>query len=114
MHTYELMRASTSAFLLSGDNNNKKLLTSLLKEAGWGDKSKDEEEDGGEIVTVPIEWVVDIADKDNDWFLATAYGYNDAKQTLHVMVPDRNAPTWTGDVAVNKLVRFLFFRVCLR
>ncbi|CAM9168076.1 unnamed protein product, partial [Hapterophycus canaliculatus] len=57
---------------------------------------------------LPIEWVVDIADKDDDWFLATAYGYNDAKQTLHVNVPDCSAPTWTGDVALNPLaVRLL-------
>ncbi|CAN0508408.1 unnamed protein product, partial [Scytosiphon promiscuus] len=53
---------------------------------------------------LPVEWVVDVADKDNDWFVATAYRYNDAEQKLHVMVPDRHAPTWAGDVAVNPLV----------
>lgn len=56
---------------------------------------------------------MDIADKDSDWFLATAFGYNDMKQTLHVMVPDGINPTWTGDVAVNQLVRcFRSFVVC--
>ncbi|CAN0469469.1 unnamed protein product, partial [Ectocarpus sp. 12 AP-2014] len=80
------------------------LLTSLLQESGWGETSNEEDR----AINLPIEWVVDIADKDNDWFLATAFGYNDMKQTLHVMVPDGINPTWAGDVAVNQLaVRLL-------
>ncbi|CBJ26068.1 hypothetical protein Esi_0018_0183 [Ectocarpus siliculosus] len=75
------------------------LLTSLLQESGWGETSNEDDR----AINLPIEWVVDIADKDNDWFLATAFGYNDMKQTLHVMVPDGINPTWTGDVAVNQL-----------
>lgn len=78
------------------------LLTSLLKETGWGERSKGEE--NGTPVTLPIDWVVDIADKDGDWFIGTATGYTDANQTLRVMVPDRDAPTWTGDVALHPLV----------
>lgn len=83
--------------------SSEKLLTSLLKETGWGERKKKEEKDGDSL-TLPIEWVVDIADKDGDWFIGTATGYNDERQTLHVMVPDRDAPTWTGDVSVNPLV----------
>ncbi|CAN0444554.1 unnamed protein product, partial [Ectocarpus sp. 12 AP-2014] len=90
------------AFILLSSRN--KLLTSLLQESGWGETSNEEDR----AINLPIEWVVDIADKDNDWFLATAFGYNDMKQTLHVMVPDGINPTWTGDVAVNQLaVRLL-------
>lgn len=93
-------------FLLSSRN---KLLTSLLQESGWDETSHED----NRVVNLPIEWVLDIADKDNDWFLATAFGYNDMKQTLHVMVPDGINPTWTGDVAVNHLVRcFLSFVAC--
>lgn len=89
--------------LLGCLSSDQKLLNSLLKETGWGERNK-AEGDGGKV-TLPIEWVVDIADKDGDWFIGTATGYNDAKQTLHVMVPDRDAPTWTGDVSLNPLVR---------
>ncbi len=78
------------------------LLTSLLKETGWDKRSKGK--DNGTPVVLPIDWVVDIADKDGDWFIGTATGYTDAKQTLRVMVPDRDAPTWTGDVAVHPFV----------
>lgn len=80
----------------------RKLLGSLVAEAGWSANDVGSEEGG---VVLPVEWVVDIADKDNDWFVATAYGYKDVEQVVHVMVPDRNAPTWTGDVALNALVR---------
>ena len=91
------------AHLVGCLSSDQKLLNSLLKEAGWGERHKAEGD--GDKVTLPIEWVVDIADKDGDWFIGTATGYNDAKQSLHVMVPDRDAPTWTGDVSVNPLVR---------
>lgn len=91
-------------------SSDQKLLTSLLTETGWSERNKDEED--GDRVTLPIEWVVDIADKDGDWFIGTATGYNDAKQTLHVMVPDRDAPSWTGDVSVNPLVRPCFPQIC--
>lgn len=79
------------------------LLGVLVTEAGLGED--DANEKGGP--PLPVEWVVDIADKDNDWFVATAYGYNDIEQTVHVMVPDRDAPTWSGDVALNPLVRLI-------
>ena len=91
------------AHLVGCLSSDQKLLNSLLKEAGWDERHKAEGD--GDKVTLPIEWVVDIADKDGDWFIGTATGYNDAKQSLHVMVPDRDAPTWTGDVSVNPLVR---------
>lgn len=84
-------------------SSDPKLMTSLLEENGWGERNEAKED--GHKVTLPIEWVVDIADKDGDWFIGTATGYNDAKQTLHVMVPDSDAPTWTGDVPVNPMVR---------
>lgn len=82
-------------------------MESLLKEIGWSGYNTDKSNnaDGRNRPVLPVEWVVDVADKDNDWFVATAYGYNDKDQTLHVMVPDRHAPTWTGDVAVNPVVR---------
>lgn len=89
-------------------SHQNKLLNSLLKETGWGERNKAEQD--GDKVTLPIDWVVDIADKDGDWFIGTATGYNDAKQTLHVMVPDREAPTWKGDVSVNLLVRSCCFQ----
>ena len=47
---------------------------------------------------IPIEWVIDIADESNGWFYATAYHYNDQTQMLHVMVPDKENPTFDGKV----------------
>ena len=94
---------------------------SLLKEVEWGDHNANADANGDGCSSssrrhvLPVEWVVDVVDKDNDWFVATAYGYNDAEQKLHVMVPDRHAPTWTGDVTVNPLVRgthILYFAQC--
>lgn len=74
-------------------------------QAGWGE----DDAAGGDGLgsALSIEWVVDIADKDNDWFVATAYSYNDLEQTVYVMVPDRDAPTWAGTVTLNHLVRAL-------
>ena len=89
-------------------------MESLLEEVEWGDDTAAANANGDGCSrsssshhrrALPVEWVVDVADKDDDWFVATAYGYNDAEQKLHIMVPDRHAPTWAGDVAVNPLVR---------
>lgn len=49
--------------------------------------------------------MVEIADKDNGWFIATAYNYNSVEQSIYVMVPDRDAPTWEGNVMLSPLVR---------
>jgi len=54
---------------------------------------------------IPIEWVVELADEDLQWFVGTAYMYHDAQQTLHVCVPDKEAPTWEGTVPLD-------FRAC--
>jgi hypothetical protein len=51
--------------------------------------------------SIPIEWVIDIADESNGWFYGTAYDYNDKDQTLHVMVPDRSNPTFDGVVPLD-------------
>lgn len=45
---------------------------------------------------IPVEWVIDIADESNGWFYGTAYHYNDTTQMLHVMVPDKENPTFDG------------------
>lgn len=50
---------------------------------------------------VPVEWVIDIADESNGWFYATAYHYNDSTQMLHVMVPDKENPTFDGEVQLD-------------
>ena len=50
---------------------------------------------------VPIEWVIDIADESNGWFYGTAYHYNDKTQMLHVMVPDKEAPSFDGQVLLD-------------
>lgn len=61
------------------------LLDALIAEAGQGTKSARGDVDNSDVGTrhgvvdsLPVEWVVDIADKDNDWFVATAYAYNGA------------------------------------
>jgi hypothetical protein len=50
---------------------------------------------------IPIEWVIDIADESNGWFYATAYHFDDINQTLHVMVPDKQNPTFDGNVQLD-------------
>eukprot|EP01039_Chlorochromonas_danica_P000899 gene899-980_t len=50
---------------------------------------------------IPVEWVIDIADESNGWFYATAYHYNDNTQMLHVMVPDKENPTFDGYVQLD-------------
>jgi hypothetical protein len=50
---------------------------------------------------IPIEWVIDIADESNGWFYGTAYGYNDFTNMLHVMVPDKENPTFDGEVQLD-------------
>lgn len=39
-----------------------------------------------------IEWVVDVADNNLNWFIATAYIYDDESRTIRVAIPDRNDP----------------------
>jgi hypothetical protein len=51
--------------------------------------------------SVPIEWVIDIADESNGWFYATAYSYDDNNQALYVMVPDKENPTFQGHVQLD-------------
>jgi hypothetical protein len=51
--------------------------------------------------SIPIEWVIDIADESNGWFYGTAYHYDDTTQMLHVMVPDRENPTFDGHVLLD-------------
>ena len=50
---------------------------------------------------IPIEWVIDIADESNGWFYGTAYHYDDEKNLLHVMVPDKDNPTFDGHVSLD-------------
>lgn len=50
------------------------LLNCLIAEDVAGESASDRAV--GDVGILPIEWVVDIADKDNDWFIATAYTYN--------------------------------------
>ncbi|CAM9180255.1 unnamed protein product, partial [Discosporangium mesarthrocarpum] len=71
-------------------------LDELLKEA--------EAKGGPGLEALPVEWVVDIADESNEWFVATAYSYNDEGQYVHVMVPDRVSPVWEGDIPLNSLL----------
>mmetsp|Transcript_38485 Transcript_38485/g.49694 ORF Transcript_38485/g.49694 Transcript_38485/m.49694 type:complete len:478 (-) Transcript_38485:615-2048(-) len=54
---------------------------------------------------VKVEWVVEIADQDLNWFVGTAYMYDDDHRTVHVCVPDNEAPTWEGDMPLD-------FRAC--
>lgn len=53
------------------------------------------------ITEIPIEWVIDIADESNGWFYGTAYHYNDQTQMLHVMVPDKENPSFDGHVLLD-------------
>jgi hypothetical protein len=50
---------------------------------------------------IPIEWVIDIADESNGWFYGTAYHFDDSTQMLHVMVPDKNNPSFDGKVLLD-------------
>ena len=50
---------------------------------------------------IPIEWVIDIADESNGWFYGTAYHFDDATQMLHVMVPDKQNPSFDGHVPLD-------------
>lgn len=57
---------------------------------------------------IPIEWVIDIADETSGWFYGTAYYYNDVDRTIHVMVPDKLNPTYSGDVPLDhRTVHFI-------
>jgi len=50
---------------------------------------------------IPIEWVIDIADESNGWFYGTAYHFDDTTQMLHVMVPDKENPSFDGQVLLD-------------
>jgi hypothetical protein len=50
---------------------------------------------------IAIEWVIDIADDTEGWFYGTAYNYNDTNQMLHVMVPDKQNPSFDGHVLLD-------------
>lgn len=69
-----------STFLVACHLLGSQLLDSLIAEAVAGRPARDEGDVGvhGVVDVLPVEWVVDIADKDNDWFVATAYTYNGA------------------------------------
>jgi hypothetical protein len=70
---------------------------------------------GQNPLVIPVEWVVDVADESDTWFIATAYSFNDSTSTLHVMVPDCDNPDWEGDIPINprlaKLAKCPFCRV---
>ena len=50
---------------------------------------------------IPVEWVIDIADEANGWFYGTAYHYNDVTNMLHVMVPDKENPSFDGEIPLD-------------
>lgn len=56
---------------------------------------------GCNMAEIPIEWVIDIADESNGWFFATAYKFDDQKNMLFVMVPDKESATYSGWVALD-------------
>lgn len=50
---------------------------------------------------IPIEWVIDIADETNGWFYGTAYHFDNTTHMLHVMVPDKQNPSFDGAVLLD-------------
>ena len=57
---------------------------------------------------VDIEWVVDVADNNLNWFIATAYKYDDSSRTIDVAIPDRREPEWEGSLPLDhRLVHFI-------
>jgi hypothetical protein len=50
---------------------------------------------------IPIDWVIDIADETNGWFYGTAYHFDDSTHMLHVMVPDKQNPSFDGNVILD-------------
>jgi hypothetical protein len=50
---------------------------------------------------IPVEWVIDIADETNGWFYGTAYHFDDVTHMLHVMVPDKQNPSFDGNVLLD-------------
>ncbi|KAH8056002.1 hypothetical protein JL722_7827 [Aureococcus anophagefferens] len=54
-----------------------------------------------EGAAVPVEWVVDVADNNLNWFIATAYSFDDAASTVRVAIPDREEPDWEGDLPLD-------------
>eukprot|EP01041_Mallomonas_annulata_P010390 gene10390-21669_t len=54
-----------------------------------------------DVKSIPIEWVIDIADESNGWFYGTAYHFDDTTQMLHVMVPDKQNPSFDGNVPLD-------------
>jgi hypothetical protein len=57
--------------------------------------------DENETHSIPLEWVIDIADESNGWFYGTAYHYNDNTNMLHVMVPDKLNPSFDGEIPLD-------------
>lgn len=57
--------------------------------------------ESNDIKHIPIEWVIDIADESNGWFYGTAYHFDDVTQMLHVMVPDKQTPSFDGHVPLD-------------
>ena len=55
----------------------------------------------GENTTIQVEWVVDVADNNLNWFVATAYSIDTVRRVLRVAIPDRDEPTWEGDLPLD-------------
>ena len=55
----------------------------------------------GDATTVTVEWVVDVADNNLNWFVATAYAIDTLRKVLRVAIPDRDDPTWEGDLPLD-------------
>jgi hypothetical protein len=55
----------------------------------------------GDDTTINVEWVVDVADNNLNWFVATAYSIDTVRRVLRVAIPDRDEPTWEGDLPLD-------------
>ena len=55
----------------------------------------------GNDTTIQVEWVVDVADNNLNWFVATAYSIDTVRRVLRVAIPDRDEPTWEGDLPLD-------------
>ena len=55
----------------------------------------------GDATTIQVEWVVDVADNNLNWFVATAYAIDTVRRVLRVAIPDRDEPTWEGDLPLD-------------
>lgn len=81
---------------LQGDDKNKTLAlaypSSRVTEQERANLSSLATKNGS--CSLPIEWVVDVADNNLNWFIATAYSYDDNAKTLRVAIPDQNEPEY--------------------